>query len=278
ASSRDGLWRRGSLPHGWRRGLWPRAQWRRGRGAGILGAVIALGVTAASVVAIVPANTVSASFSARTVAAANSWATGVAPVPLGTAAGYAVLAGTLVSNGAASRLAGNVGTSPGASITGFPPGQTTGTLQRNTAAATAAQKDLATAYAALASRAGTSRAPALTGTLLAGVHSSSTGAFTVPGVLTLDAKGDPSAVFVFTSTTLATAPSSQVLLVNGAAAKNVFWRVGGTASLGDSSVFAGSLLGAGNISVETNVAVTGRLLTTGGSIVIKHLEQVFPAA
>ena len=67
-------------------------------------------------------------------------------VGLGTTASYGVLAGQGVTNTGPSVINGNVGTSPNASVTGFPPGHVHGAFHRADAAASQAKFDLTTAY------------------------------------------------------------------------------------------------------------------------------------
>ena len=67
------------------------------------------------------------------------------PVSLGTASGYAVLAGSAVTNTGPSVVTGDLGLSPGTAVTGFAPGNVIGTI-RTVAAAAPAQADLITAY------------------------------------------------------------------------------------------------------------------------------------
>src|SRR5690242_14598212 len=71
---------------------------------------------------------------------------GPGPVPLATASGFAILAGSTVTNTGATAVTGDLGVSPGAAVTGFPPGTVTGTIHAGDAAAATAQADLTTAY------------------------------------------------------------------------------------------------------------------------------------
>ena len=58
-----------------------------------------------------------------------------APVALGSAANFAVLAGSTVTNVGATTVTGDLGVSPGTAVTGFPPGTVTGTTHAGDAAA-----------------------------------------------------------------------------------------------------------------------------------------------
>ena len=61
------------------------------------------------------------------------------------------------------------------------------------------------------------------------------------GNVTLDAHGDANAVFIFqVGSTLTTIGSTQVILAGGAQAKNVFWEVASSATLGTNSIFQGN--------------------------------------
>src|ERR1700692_2896996 len=73
-----------------------------------------------------------------------------APVSLGTAANYAVLAASTVTNTGPTTITGSLGLSPGTAITGSPPGAVTGTIDAADAAALKAQNDLTAAYNAAA--------------------------------------------------------------------------------------------------------------------------------
>jgi hypothetical protein len=194
-----------------------------------------------------------------------------APVNLGTTAGYAVLAGTTVTNTGPTTVSGDLGLSPGSSVTGFPPGLVSGGVQNvANAAAVQAQSDLVTAYNDAAGRtpATTVAGDTLGGlTLTAGVYSG--GALGLTGTLTLDAQGDSGAVFIFqAASTLITASASQVKLVNGASPCNVFWKVGSSATLGTTTSFKGTILALTSIGLNTGATVDGRLLARNGAVTL----------
>ncbi|MER5646408.1 ice-binding family protein [Streptosporangium sp. NPDC002524] len=196
-------------------------------------------------------------------------ANAAAPVPLGTAANFTALAWDAIGNVGATVITGDVGEWPGAAFGGFPPGVITGTVHLTDAVAQQAQTDATTAYNDAAGRTPDATvAPQLGGTTLTpGVYDSTTGAFVVTGNLTLDGLGDPNAVFILQSDTLDTSPASTVTLVNGAAARNVFWQVGGLVNLGAGSAFAGNVLAIDTIELFNGASVNGRLLaTTHGAV------------
>ncbi|MEV7968052.1 ice-binding family protein [Sphaerisporangium sp. NPDC088356] len=196
----------------------------------------------------------------------------VAPVSLGTATNFAVLAGTTVTNTGATTVTGDLGVSPGTAVTGFPTGTVTGgTIHSADAAAAQAQAALTAAYNDAASRTPATTVPTQLGgtTLTPGVYNSAAGTFQITGNLTLDAQGDPNAVFIFqAASTLVTASASTVTLVNGASACNVFWQVGSSATLGTNSSFAGNILALTSITVTTGVTVNGRTLARNGAVTL----------
>jgi len=117
-------------------------------------------------------------------------------------------------------------------------------------------------------------------TLAPGVYISATDAsIGVTGVLTLDGQGDENAQFVFQapSSTLTTAsgslgfPLSEIKLINGTKASNVWWQVGSSATIGAYSVFVGNVLADSSITMETGATSCGRLLagafTTSGAFI-----------
>nr|MDQ3371322.1 ice-binding family protein [Actinomycetota bacterium] len=101
------------------------------------------------------------------------------------------------------------------------------------------------------------------------VYDSASGTFEITGALTLDAQGDPDAVFIFqTDSTLITASASRVVLINGAQACNVFWQIGSSATLGTNSSFAGNILALTSITATTGATVDGRLLARNGAVTL----------
>ena len=195
-----------------------------------------------------------------------------APVALGTAGTFGVLAGTTVTNTGPSNVDANLGVSPGTAVTGFPPGIVTGgTIHSADGVAAGAQSDLTTAYNDAAGRSPTANVPAFIGagqTLTPGVYKASS-SLDIGGSLTLSGGGNAGAVFVFQApSTLITDSASTVILANGAQACNVFWQVGSSATLGTGSSFTGTVLALTSISITTGTTVNGRALARNGAVTL----------
>jgi hypothetical protein len=183
---------------------------------------------------------------------------------------FSVLAGSAVTNTGSTTVNGSVGIYPGTSVTGFPPGLASGTIDIADSAAAQAQAALTAGYLDAAGRSGgTSVSGDLVGrTLTAGVYKS-TSSLENSGDVTLDAQGDPSAVFIFQiASTLTTGSGSHVILANGASACNVFWQVGSSATLGTNSIFKGNILALTSITVTTGVNLEGRVLARNGAVTL----------
>jgi hypothetical protein len=189
-------------------------------------------------------------------------------VGLGTAENFAVLGGTTVTNTGLTVVSGDLGVSPGSSVTGFPPGVVNdGVIHTTDAVASTAQQDVTTAYNDAAGRPATPLDDVdLAGqTLGPGVYSG--GALSLTGTLTL--QGDASSVFIFqAASTLITSSASHVMLIGGASECNVFWQVGSSATLGSGSVFVGTILALTSIGAETAATVQGRLLARNGAVTL----------
>jgi hypothetical protein len=191
-------------------------------------------------------------------------------VGLGTADSFAVLAGSTVTNTGPSTINGNLGVSPGTAVTGFPPGTVHGTIHAADAVAGQAQTDLTTAYNDAAARTPAATVSGDLGgrTLTVGVYKSAS-SLGLTGALTLDAQGNPNAVFIFQAgSTLTTASGSHVNLINGAQPCNVFWQIGSSATLGTSSVLSGNILALTSISIDNGVTVLGRALARNGAVTL----------
>lgn len=190
---------------------------------------------------------------------------------LGTAQSFAVLGGSTVTNTGASVLTGDLGVSPGAAITGFPPGTATGTTHAADAVALQAQNDVTTQYNALAAAACSAD---LTGqdlggqTLTPGTYCFSSSA-QLTGTLTLNAQGNANAAFIFkTGSTLTTASASSVVLINGGNPCGVAWQIGSSATLGTTTSFIGNLIALQSITLNTGANIIGRALARNGAVTL----------
>jgi len=193
-------------------------------------------------------------------------------IGLGNAASYSVLGGQSVTNTGPTTLSGSVGVNPGTAISGFPPGITGGVIHNNDAHSLQAQSDLTTAYNNAAGQAADATVGAQLGglTLLPGVYHAPSSA-QITGPLTLNAQGDPNAVFIFQiGSSLTTASSSSVVLLNNAQSCHVFWQIGASATLGTNSTFVGTIMALTSISVTTGATVQGRALARNGSVTLDN--------
>jgi hypothetical protein len=193
-----------------------------------------------------------------------------APVGLGAAEGFAVIAGSTVTSAGVSTITGDLAVSPGTAVTGFPPGQMNGTIHAADGTAVQAKAGLATAYADAVGR---PPAVPITGdlggrTLTAGVYAAGA-ALTLAGTLTLDGQGNRDAVFVLQAgSTLGTGAGSHVNLAGGAQSCNVFWQVGTSATLGAASGLAGTILASTSITMGDGVVIDGRALARDGAVTL----------
>ncbi len=215
-------------------------------------------------------------------------------VSLGTADSFAVLAGSAITDTTPSVISGDVGLSPAAGTFYLTPvlttGEVTGTIYavdatgpagaagNNPVLVGAAQTSLTAAYTNAAGQTPTTTyGPIhdLGGAVLTpGVYNDPS-SFAITGTVTLDAGGDPNAVFIFQAgSTLTTASASHVTLINGAQACNVFWQVTSSATLGTGSDFKGNILALQSITDNGGSTVNGRLLARNAAVTLNNTHVI----
>lgn len=198
-------------------------------------------------------------------------------VPRGTTTTYSVLAATAVTSTGLTVINGDLGISPGAALTGFPPGFVAGATHLGDPVAAQAQADAHVEYNYLA---GLPCGTDLTGqdlggmTLTPGVYCFASSA-QLTGTLTLDAQGSCDSLFVFqTGSTLTTSVASSVRVINNPCSANcrgglnVFWQVGSSATIGTGSQFVGNIVA--NISTTLNfgASVAGSVFALTGAVTL----------
>ncbi len=189
-------------------------------------------------------------------------AAGPEPVDLGTAADFGVLAGAAISG--TGHVNGDVGSGTGAIA---PAITSTGTIYpTGDAVVMAALDDFSTAYADGVNRSYdillSAGAYELGGrTLAPGVYRIG-GAATLASPVTLNAQGDPDAVFIvqIVGAFSSTASVGNVLLANNAQSSNIYWIVEGAVAMGANTHTEGTVLGAAAIAFAANTTINGRLM------------------
>ncbi|MGA8574282.1 MAG: ice-binding family protein [Candidatus Cybelea sp.] len=192
-------------------------------------------------------------------------------VPLASAASFAVLGASTVTSTGLTILNGNLGVSPGTSITGFGPGVVNhGAIYAGGPVAAQGQADLAVGYNYTVALTNPTAIPADIGgtTIMPGLYNAPT-TLGITGTVTLDGENNSNSVFIFQiPSTLTTAVRSRVKLIHEANACNVFWQVGSSATLNTASHFRGTIMAAVSISVSSTAQVRGRLLAESGAVTL----------
>ena len=201
-----------------------------------------------------------------------------APVDLGSAGDFVILSKSGITDVPSSAIVGNIGTSPitGAAITGIGCGEVAGTIFTVDAAGpacrvtypaylTAAVLDMQTAYTDAAGRKNPDATELGAGningmTILPGLYKWGT-PVVIPTAVTLDAQGNPNAVWIFQiAQGLTVGNGAIVTLSGGAQAKNIFWQVAGQTTLGTTANFKGVVLCQTLIAMNTGAVMSGRAL------------------
>lgn len=224
---------------------------------------------------------------------------GASPV-LGTSSTYGIFASSAaITLAANSSVNGDVGLNPAGACNNCVVGVTVlnGVVHNGDQAAIDAQTAFNAAYVDAANR--TTNACTLANSELSTAQAACAGVTNgpvyVPGLyrsanpigigntfnITLDAGGNPDAVFIFqTNAALTTGTGSTVTLTGGAQAKNVWWMVGSSATLGVSSTFRGTVIANGAaVQVLGGTAlnptmVQGRLFSHAAGVVLDTFSTV----
>ena len=215
-------------------------------------------------------------------------------VDLKTAARFGIFAGVGISNNAGFSEIRNldVGITPGvrSSVTGFPPAVVVnGAIYASddiappgtAAMLLQAKQDLLEAY--LFAEGASSPAPATVAgdqggkTLAPGIYKSTSTLLIQAGDLTLDAQGDPNAVWIFqiaSDFTTVGGAGGNIILTGGAQAKNIFWQTGSSATIGDGTSFKGNVLALTSITMNSGARAVGRMLALNGAVVMTNTNII----
>jgi len=212
-------------------------------------------------------------------------------VDLKTAGRFGILAATTVTNDAGFSVINNldVGIYPGTAVTGFPPATIIGgAIYTSTDASpipamlAQAKLDLTEAY--LFAESASSPAPVTVSgnqggkTLAPGIYKSTSTLSISSGNLTLDAQGNANAVWIFqiasAFTTVGGTGNGNVILTGGAQAKNIFWQVGSSATIGNYTSFYGNIIALTSITMGSNSTAVGRMLARNGAVVMTSTNTI----
>ncbi|WP_345158638.1 Ig-like domain-containing protein [Pontibacter saemangeumensis] len=215
-------------------------------------------------------------------------------VDLKTAGRFGIFAGVGISNNAGFSEIRNldVGITPGvrSSVTGFPPAiVVNGAIYASddiappgtAAMLLQAKQDLLEAY--LFAEGASSPAPATVAgdqggkTLAPGIYKSTSTLLIQAGDLTLDAQGDPNAVWIFqiaSDFTTVGGAGGNIILTGGAQAKNIFWQTGSSATIGDGTSFKGNVLALTSITMNSGARAVGRMLALNGAVVMTNTNII----
>ncbi len=206
---------------------------------------------------------------------------GQAPT-LGAAADYAIFSttGAITNTGTnfLTQVTGNVGSITAGSVTGF--GNINGQVHEGTDPAnTACNLAVLSAYASL----GTAAVDSTLGLVIGSGDTLTAATYLMPGVaslsgdLYLDGQGDPNAVFIFkTPLTFGSSANARIILINGALACNVFWKIDGAVNLGTHTNMRGTIISNGAISLTDGDSLEGRALAINAAVLTHQVIVYTP--
>jgi hypothetical protein len=209
-----------------------------------------------------------------------------AAIPLGSATTFGLMATAAITSTGNSVINGDVSLEPGTSMIGFPPAVVNGAIHKNDTVSHQARADLLVAY-----NSAKNLPPGTTVSAGADLGALKPGGVLPPGTytsgstmlvstpLTLDAGGNANAVWVFQIGSSLTT-NANVLLANGAQAKNVFWVPTLDATIGVGTVFYGTIVSGRDVTAVTGATINGRILagaTNAGTIALQAAIVTVPA-
>jgi hypothetical protein len=196
-------------------------------------------------------------------------------VNLGAAATHGILAGSTITCVALGTVNADASVWPGSAITGFPPCVVTGARHAADAYAQTAQGSLTVAYNQLAALpCGVTITTNLGGqTLAPGVYCS-TSSVGLTGEMFFDALGDSNATLVVVSESTLTTASARVTLLNGAQARNIYWLVKSSATVGLGSQMKGNIIAFTSITMNDNSTLLGRALARNGAVTLGSNDTI----
>ena len=203
--------------------------------------------------------------------------------PLGSTSTFAVFTAVgAINNTGFTVVTGDLGTNAGA-YNGFPPGIVNGGVYIEDPISALAAIDVQIAYEFFAAV----PCGSTIGTTLGNGQSLTPDVYcigaasTLVGDLTLDAEGNPDAIFIFKiDGAFSTSVSANIILANSAAICNIYWQINGQITIGNFSNFYGTVLNNGAESLLNNSVIQGRLLSIAGEISLStsFVENVCSAA
>ncbi len=114
-------------------------------------------------------------------------------------------------------------------------------------------------------------------TLTPGIYKSTSTLLIASGNLTLDAQGNTDAVWIFqigSALTTVGGAGGNVILTGGAQAKNIFWQIGSSATIGDYTSFKGNVLALTSITMNSHAVAEGRMLAINAAVTLTSTNSI----